>query len=913
MSSTLQKGGKCLICAFRAADRRLLSLSSIPQASGFSTFQQQCTRGGSKARREASERARNARCVISKHPSNHPRSNGTRIEARKDEEAEYPKQYASRSLKLPNTVSAGGASTPRESIETWADKEAKRRMYSNPGPQVVKANYDTLIQDMEEAFNAEDDGPRIGEISGIDSKDEFKDVAAEFWTEKLKPALDWAQRYSRRNTGTGGTRHVFGAGPLRDMTDAEQIHATEQYQKTYTQLFGPLWGPVDTGASAREKYANLPVKMRINLRAMLIDYIHQKQAVPTQMEHIKAMADFRYPTEWWPAARALQRKIHLHVGPTNSGKTYHALKRLEEAETGVYAGPLRLLAHEVYTRLNAKGKTCALITGEERRIPEGWRGHMSSCTVEMVPLSLPVDVAVIDEIQMLADDRRGWAWTQAFLGVQAKEVHLCGEVRTTEIIQRLCRLTGDELIIHNYERLSPLQCMGKSMKGLDKLQKGDAVIVFSRVGIHAMKKQIEAETGKRCAVIYGSLPPETRAQQAALFNDQNNDYDILVASDAVGMGLNLAIRRVIFESTVKSNGKGGYNQLSVSELKQIAGRAGRYKTAAEGVTESKHEGLREDGTPRHPPRNVGLATTMDPNDHFVLKTAMETDVEPIKAVGIFPPAWAYKRFASYFPRGTPFSYVLNRVKEIATVNPMFFLCDMHPQQQVCDAIEMFDLTMEDRMIFMSSPANMKKEPEVLVAFAAHVAAQTQAELYNIKEMEFELLDVEVEGIDYLQRLEKLHNAITLYLWLSYRFAGVFISQPLAFHVKGMVEEKIDQALAKVTALSQEEADRRRALRHKMAQELREAEEKAAREVEDAPNPYSTAVEDDQEPLVDPVDAAGMKGENLDAGLTEEEALLKQQDVDVEEDEDDDDDDPEQDAISPDLRTNVEGPEEEKSA
>lgn len=116
----------------------------------------------------------------------------------------------------------------------------------------------------------------------------------------------------------------------------------------------------------------------------------------------RALADLRYPAEWYPATRKMQRKIILHVGPTNSGKTYHALKRLEEASTGAYAGPLRLLAHEVYTRMNAKGAPCALITGEERRRPEtDDKPKLTSCTVEMVPLHVQMDVCVIDEIQMM--------------------------------------------------------------------------------------------------------------------------------------------------------------------------------------------------------------------------------------------------------------------------------------------------------------------------------------------------------------------------------------------------------------------------------------------------------------------------------------------------------------------------------
>lgn len=258
------------------------------------------------------------------------------------------------------------------------------------------------------------------------------------------------------------------------------------------------------------------------------------------IENQEKLADLRYPVEWYPATRAVQRKLVLHVGPTNSGKTYHALKRLEQADTGIYAGPLRLLAHEVYTRLNAKGKLCDLVTGDERIVQGGDGAQMKSCTVEMVPLNADVDVAVIDEIQMIGHKGRGWAWTQALLGLKAKEIHLCGEERSVPLIKELVASMGDELEIHTYKRLSPLETMSTSLRRrLTGLRKGDCVVVFSRVGIHLMKKEIETATQKRVAVVYGSLPPETRAQQAKLFNDPNNDYDILVASDAIGMGLNL--------------------------------------------------------------------------------------------------------------------------------------------------------------------------------------------------------------------------------------------------------------------------------------------------------------------------------------------------------------------------------------
>lgn len=257
------------------------------------------------------------------------------------------------------------------------------------------------------------------------------------------------------------------------------------------------------------------------------------------LQYQASLADLRYPTEWYPGARLLQRELHLHVGPTNSGKTYAALKRLEQAKSGIYAGPLRLLAHEVYDRLNAKRIKCNLLTGDVKII-ESLDVEMTSCTVEMVPVDREVEVAVVDEIQMIGDLERGWAWTQALMGLKAKEVHLCGEARVVPLIRELAAAMGDELKIHHYERLNPLITMSSSLRrDFRSLKTGDCVVAFSRVGLHGLRRDIERSTGRRVAVVYGSLPPEIRTQQAKLFNEPGNDYDFLVASDAIGMGLNL--------------------------------------------------------------------------------------------------------------------------------------------------------------------------------------------------------------------------------------------------------------------------------------------------------------------------------------------------------------------------------------
>jgi ATP-dependent RNA helicase SUPV3L1/SUV3 len=285
--------------------------------------------------------------------------------------------------------------------------------------------------------------------------------------------------------------------------------------------------------------------METQIRFGFYNRVMQSIFSKKELDNHLSMGDFRYPMEWFPKARSISRVLHLHVGPTNSGKTYNALKRLEESKgLCVYAGPLRLLAQEIYARMNARGKPTWLITGDDKQPPrakdEANPDSMGiSCTVEMVPIYRHYDIAVIDEIQMLADEDRGTSWTNALIGLPAKELHLCGEERAVELVQHIARSLGEELIIHRYERLSPLEVMDKPLRGLQDLQKGDCVVCFSILQIQKMKVRIERMTGRKAAIVYGGLPAEIRAHQAHMFNDPNNDYDFLVASDAIGMGLNL--------------------------------------------------------------------------------------------------------------------------------------------------------------------------------------------------------------------------------------------------------------------------------------------------------------------------------------------------------------------------------------
>jgi ATP-dependent RNA helicase SUPV3L1/SUV3 len=232
--------------------------------------------------------------------------------------------------------------------------------------------------------------------------------------------------------------------------------------------------------------------------------------------------DFTKPSSWYPNARRLKRKIICHVGPTNSGKTFSAMQSFlaKSHINGIYCAPLRLLAIEAYNKLNKDYKIpCALRTGEISAGPlvdEASSGNevmnwqdapVLSCTVEMVNINRIFDVAVIDEIQMMADPQRGWAFTQAFLGLQAKEIYLCGEEAALPLVEAIAKETGDEIEVKHFKRLSPLAIAEKSLDdSLSQIRPGDCLVTFSRRQIFDLKAQVERRTNMKCAVVYGNLP-----------------------------------------------------------------------------------------------------------------------------------------------------------------------------------------------------------------------------------------------------------------------------------------------------------------------------------------------------------------------------------------------------------------------
>ena len=276
-----------------------------------------------------------------------------------------------------------------------------------------------------------------------------------------------------------------------------------------------------------------------------------------------------YIEKEYSLARKKQRTIEAFLGPTNSGKTHAAIAKLKESKTGIYLAPLRLLAREIYDDLIVSGVKASLITGEERIIVKG-ATHICS-TIEMLDIKEEYDIAIIDEIQFLADPQRGSTWSKALIGLIADKVIVIGSNNAEYLIKSITERCNDNLEIIKFNRLCLLEHKKEELY-ISEIEKGDTIIAFSRQDVHSIKEILQSE-GFSVSLVYGALPPEVRIEESKKFNEGRTD--VLVATDAIGYGLNLNIKRVIFAYLDKYNGlyKDAIDQ---ALFNQIAGRAGRY-------------------------------------------------------------------------------------------------------------------------------------------------------------------------------------------------------------------------------------------------------------------------------------------------------------------------------------------------
>ena len=262
-----------------------------------------------------------------------------------------------------------------------------------------------------------------------------------------------------------------------------------------------------------------------------------------------------------------KNKITAVLGPTNTGKTHLAIETMLSFDSGMIGFPLRLLAREVYDKvINKVGKNkVALITGEEKIIPTDAKYFLF--TVESMPIDKSLDFVGVDEIQMCADHERGHIFTDRLLNMRgSKLTMLMGSSTIKNIISKL----DDDIEFINRNRLSKLTYEGH--KKISRVQRKTAIIAFSAEEVYAIAELIRRQKGGS-AIVMGSLSPKTRNSQVQLY--QSGDVDFLVATDAIGMGINMDLDHVYFSNLKKFDGK-KLRKLNLSEIGQIAGRAGRY-------------------------------------------------------------------------------------------------------------------------------------------------------------------------------------------------------------------------------------------------------------------------------------------------------------------------------------------------
>lgn len=471
-----------------------------------------------------------------------------------------------------------------------------------------------------------------------------------------------------------------------------------------------------------------------------------------------------YPATF-EVARRIKRRFIAVLGPTNSGKTHMAIEALAKAPSGVYLAPLRLLALENYERLQgmqARGKPLAvsLVTGEERRLVPG-ATHVAS-TVEMLDTRTEVDVAVIDEIQMLADRERGAAWTAAVCGAPAHTVYLVGAPEARRAIEALAARLECELEVHVLKRKGPLSMEPTAVRKLGNLRRGDAVICFSRREV-LMWRDMVTELGLSVATVYGNLSPEVRRAQAQRFRE--GAADVVVGTDAIAMGLNMPIARIVMTTTVKYNGY-EEEEIPAALARQIAGRAGRF-----GVHEE------------------GLVAGYDNETHNVMRSLLKEKPQPLKTNGFaVAPTLEHLHRISSVTQEQSLARLLKRfVHNIDVPDGFFYPRITEEQFERAAWLDTLDLTVAEKFALSLVPIS-SKVPSLQRAWEHWATALAAKKVTQLKAVQMPLHYMS------LQEVEDACRLYSAYAWLAYRQPEHFPDTELAQQLSRQASERVDALL-----------------------------------------------------------------------------------------------------------------------
>ena len=510
---------------------------------------------------------------------------------------------------------------------------------------------------------------------------------------------------------------------------------------------------------------------RVRLRVHHVAERHQEERHAQRTRDSINLAE--YPATF-EVARRLPRRFIALLGPTNSGKTHRAIEALAKARSGIYLAPLRLLALENYERLSAAqphGKPLAvsLVTGEERRLAEN-ATHVAS-TVEMFDAGTAVDVAVIDEIQMLVDRDRGAAWTAAVCGAPARTVYLVGAPEARRAIEALAKRLDCPLEVHLLQRKGPLSMEASAVRKLRNLRRGDALIAFSRREVLKWR-DMATEIGLSVATVYGNLSPEVRRAQAQRFRD--GEADIVVGTDAIAMGLNLPIARVVMTASVKFNGV-ELEEISATLARQIAGRAGRF-------------GLHE----------AGLVAGFDQQTHDVMRSLLKEKLPALGASGFaVAPTLAHLHRIGAVTGETSLAKLLQRfARDIDVPDGFFFPRITDDQASRAVWLDTLPLSVADKFTMSLVPVSAK----VSVLQGAWERWATALSRQHPTRLRPEAGGLARRNLQEVEDSCRLYSA---YAWLGYRLPEFYPDVELAQELARAASERVDSLLQQQNAVSRQ--------------------------------------------------------------------------------------------------------------
>ena len=478
----------------------------------------------------------------------------------------------------------------------------------------------------------------------------------------------------------------------------------------------------------------------------------------------------------YPLARELNRKLYFYVGPTNSGKTYEAMQEMMKADTGTYLAPLRLLALENYESLIQNDTPASLVTGEEEIFDED-AGHICS-TIEMINFNLEVDVCVIDEVQMLADDDRGWAWVNAILGSPAHKVIMTGSVNALDIVKKVATYLGEDLEIKRFKRKNPLK-VDFEQTILRDIKKSTALIAFSRKDVLALKSKLSKF--HTVSVLYGNLSPEVRKEEAKRFRDGKSD--ILVATDAIAMGLNLPIKHLLFTTDTKFDGI-SKRKLLPNEVIQIAGRAGRY-----GHHEVGHIGATSKSVLNHISDMFSSPMSTIKPPVKVKATAMQ-----VEELAVHLNTKSLTKILKYFIKHMKFDGPFEATN-IKTMIELAQILDQKPE-----------LSLEDKYMLSSAPINTRS-PLIKNGYLNYVNAVLNHKVMRYK-ISSRITGIAKTQLELLQAEDEVKK-ISLYLWLAYKLPELFPDKHKAEQIRIEVNNFCENSLKSNKSLRPMQRDRNR--------------------------------------------------------------------------------------------------------